>query len=189
MEKLTLIGLEIAFLIAAFLIGDRLPPLEGWLLFVALGFASFRAGRAIAFNYIFKWIRTPFDIEEVPHSSGAGSDNHAKGVGYKKAIGELLCCPICSGTWAVLVLLGLSNLPIGRALIWALAAAGVAEVLHWFSLTFEWGGHLSRELTGMYNRRNKDDQQITYRFTSRSESHGFDKVGSHSGDGGHSIPR
>ena len=114
-----------------------------------LGLASYRGGRAIAFNYFFIWLRDPFSVT-IQDSSGAGQTTVPAGSGLKKVIGELLCCPICASTWVALVLAGLLVLyyPFGFILSAVLAIAGIAEFLNWFSEMAEWKGREARQNCG-----------------------------------------
>jgi len=116
---------------------------------IALAFASFRCGRAIAFNFVFDWLRKPF-TKVVKDSSGAGDSVEATGTGLRYAIGDMLCCPTCTGTWSAMILYATySIIPnLGMALIYILAAAGLAETLHWQSEKNEWEGRESRENAG-----------------------------------------
>jgi prepilin signal peptidase PulO-like enzyme (type II secretory pathway) len=159
-ERLTLIALDIVFLAAAAVAAllGRLPPIPDWAFLPILGLAAFRGGRAIAYNFVFKWLREMAHIREVEDTSGAGMSNEATGTGIQHAIGELLCCPICSGTWVgVSLLLAYAFLPpLGEALMYALAAAGVAEVLDWLSDFFSWKARAAREDAGtQWLRKNR----------------------------------
>ena len=151
-EKTTLIFLDITFFAVAAIIAllGKLPQVSGGVFVLLLGFAAFRGGRAIAYNYIFKWLRDLFGVVEVDDSSGAGRSNEASGKGVHKVVGELLCCPICAGTWVGMMLLLIYSLypPFGTALIYALAAAGLGEVLEWVSEYFSWRGRAAREEAG-----------------------------------------
>jgi hypothetical protein len=149
MEKFVMIGLEIVFLVVCWLIGDYLPTLGNWF-FPLLGIAAFRGGRAIAFNEVFKWLRDIFGVVVSADPSGAGHVTVATGNGAKLSLGQLVTCPICSGTWFGLALLAIWTLHpgMGRALIYVMAAAGVAELLHWLSEYLGWGGRLYREQSG-----------------------------------------
>lgn len=145
-----MIVLEIAFVIAAYFVGRALPDIPtGWF-YVLLGLAAFRGGRAVAFNSVFHWLRDLLDVRVVPDSSGAGDNNMPGGRGVKYALGMLVTCPICSGTWFGMALLVLRtiNVDLGNGLIVVLAAAGMAEVLNWGSEFLEWGGRASREEAG-----------------------------------------
>ena len=67
-----------------------------------------------------------------------------------QALGELITCPICAGTWFAMALLVARaiSLDLGNGLIVILAAAGIAEILHWASEFLEWGGRAARERAG-----------------------------------------
>lgn len=162
-EKATLILLDAAFFAAATLAAylGKLPEISSAAFLPLLGLAAFRGGRAIAYNFIFKWLRDLFGVREVDDSSGAGRSNEATGTGIRHALGELVCCPICSGTWVgVALLLIYALLPeVGTALIYALAAAGVAEVLDWLSDFLSWNGRSAREQAGtQWLLKNKPEQ-------------------------------
>jgi hypothetical protein len=121
---------------------------DPWIL-VMLGFASYRGGRSLAYNHVFEWLRKPF-TRIVNDSSGAGQSVESDGTGWRKAIGELLCCPVCSGTWVALVLTSLlvTFYNWGLAMTFILAAAGIGEVIHWFTTRDEWQGRQAREEAG-----------------------------------------
>lgn len=151
-EKATLIFLDVFFLVAsggAALLG-KLPAIPDGAFLPLLGLAAFRGGRAIAYNFIFKWLRDLIKVRVVDDSSGAGQSNEASGTGVRHALGELVCCPICSGTWVGVGLLLIYSLwaPVGTAIIYALAAAGIAEVLDWLSDFLFWNGRYAREAAG-----------------------------------------
>jgi hypothetical protein len=114
--------------------------------------AAYRMGRAVAFNAIFAWLRAPF-TKIVPHDSGAddeavADDRHGHGLRF--TIGELLTCPICSGTWAALALIAvyLVDPAWGTILIYALGVAGAAEFLNWRSEYDQWQGRAGRAIAG-----------------------------------------
>ena len=98
---LTLIGLFFS-LFAAFSRrererGDdpRLRPFD----FALLGLATYRAGRLAAYDKVTEPLRAPF-TETKPDETGAGMTVVPQGNGARKALGELLSCPTCAGTWA-----------------------------------------------------------------------------------------
>lgn len=119
------------------------------LILVLVGLASFRGGRALAYNFIFSWLRSPFTLV-VDDSSGAGKSVEAFGAGLHRVIGELLCCPMCAGTWVGLTLAGLLVLvyPFGLLVTFVLAASGIGEMLHWRAERDEWQGRAAREDAG-----------------------------------------
>jgi hypothetical protein len=119
-----------------------------------LGLAAFRVGRAISYNYIFSWLRAPF-VDKHPDSSGAGDSEDPKGEGVTRVIGELLCCPICTGTWAAIVMASMyAVMPVwGMVFIVVMAASAIAEYLHWKSEADEWRGRAAREVAGTHSTR------------------------------------
>jgi hypothetical protein len=146
----------VMFLGEAYLISTKIsmpvPPTV--VLIILLGIAAFRLGRAVSFNTVGLWIRDICKVETRPDSCGAGDNNHSTGNGLQWVLGELVTCPICSGTWSAMLLLTAYalNHSFGLVLIYILAAAGVAEILHWLSETLEWSGRHSREQAGKLNR-------------------------------------
>jgi hypothetical protein len=118
-------GLAIAGALAHLL--DRDPREHDALDLVVLGAATFKAARTITRDEVASFIREPF----VESEAGAG-DEHAVETGdLRQAIGELVTCSRCIGTW---VAAGLATTQIlaprfGRSLTWALAAAGLNDWL------------------------------------------------------------
>lgn len=167
-QKMTLIALDGLFLLLACMIAvsGNLPD-PGVFFFPLLGLASFRMGRALAFNLIFKPLRDSLGCIELPDSSGAGDNVHATGEGIRRALGELVTCPICAGTWAAILLLFSWSLfpPLGLALIYALAGAGLAELFHWLSESLQWQGRESREVSGLMNRESKKEYYGPMKFS------------------------
>ena len=91
-----------------------------------LALATLRMARMVSNDKIF-WYRYSFTQEFVDNS---GSYTMPSGVGVKGAIGELILCPICTGTWVALGLLyGLVYLPaFTDVLIVIMAIAGLVEI-------------------------------------------------------------
>ena len=148
----TMIVLEVLFIVAAYFVGGALPEIPtGWF-YVLLGLAAFRGGRAVAFNSVFEWLRSLMGAKVVPDGSGAGDNAECPPSrnGYKYALCQLVTCPICSGTWFGMALLVANAVSpdLGRGLIVVLAAAGVAEFLHWGSEFLAWGSTASRYRAG-----------------------------------------
>jgi hypothetical protein len=116
-------------------------------------------GRAISYLTVFEWLRYPF-TKLVPHSSGAGLDVHPrtdKGP-VVEVIGEWVCCPICSGTWAALGLVTFYAFfpEAGRFTLYVVGAGGAAAIWSRLGELLEWDAHLARERTGRLNLENKD---------------------------------
>jgi hypothetical protein len=95
---------------------------------VVLSFATFKAARTITRDDVTSFIRAPFVEGE------AGSGNEEEPIetgGLQQAMGELVTCSRCVGTWAAA---GLATTQIlaprfGRLLTWSLAAAGANDFL------------------------------------------------------------
>jgi hypothetical protein len=94
---------------------------------VALGLATFKAARTISGDEVTSFIREPF----VEGEAGAGDEHPVETGDLRQAIGELVTCSRCIGTW---VAAGLGTTQIlaprfGRILTWSLAAGGVNDWL------------------------------------------------------------
>jgi hypothetical protein len=112
-------GLGGAALLARML--GREPRENGSLDLVVLSLATFKTARTIARDELGSFIREPFVEGEDPVESGD----------LRQAIGELVTCSRCIGTW---IAGGLTATQIiaprfGRVLTWSLAAAGANDVL------------------------------------------------------------
>jgi hypothetical protein len=107
---------------------DRDPRDESALDLVVLSAATFKAARTISRDDVASFIRAPF----VEGEAGHGEDEPVEETGdLHQAIGELVTCSRCVGTW---VAAGLATSQIiapraGRLLTWSLAAAGVNDFL------------------------------------------------------------
>jgi Protein of unknown function (DUF1360) len=105
----------------------RNPACQTPLDFVVLGAASFKASRTLARDEVTSFLREPF-VRGHAHS---GDDEEPVEGGLHQAIGELVTCSRCVGTWAAA---GLATTQIlaprfGRLLTWSLAAAGANDFL------------------------------------------------------------
>jgi hypothetical protein len=118
-------GLAIAGALAHLL--DRDPREHDALDLVVLGAATFKAARTITRDDVTSFLREPF----IEGEAGQG-DEHAVETGdLRQALGELVTCSRCIGTW---VAGGLATTQIlaprfGRVLTWTLAAAGLNDWL------------------------------------------------------------
>jgi hypothetical protein len=118
-------GLAIAGALAHLL--DRDPREHDALDLVVLGAATFKAARTITRDDLTSFLREPF----IEGEAGQG-DEHAVETGdLRQALGELVTCSRCIGTW---VAGGLATTQIlaprfGRVLTWTLAAAGLNDWL------------------------------------------------------------
>jgi hypothetical protein len=94
---------------------------------VTLGLATFKASRTISRDEVTSFIREPF-VEGEAHE---GAEDPVESGDLRQAIGELVTCSRCVGTW---VAAGLGSAQIlmprfGRVLTWTLAAAGANDWL------------------------------------------------------------
>lgn len=135
--------LEMALTSAHF---QNVAKLEFWQ-FALLGIASFRGGCAISEDGVFEWLRHPF-VKAVKDSTGAGySVEKCYQAGLLCAIGALLECPICTGTHVASMTLTIIalNPAFGLPLLYALGAAGLAELAHSAREYLFWHGRYARE--------------------------------------------
>jgi Protein of unknown function (DUF1360) len=93
-----------------------------------LGIATFKAARTISRDEVTSFIRDPF-VEGEAHE-GAGEEPVETG-DLRQAIGELVTCTRCIGTWAAAGLTATQVIAprFGRLLTWTLAAAGTNDFL------------------------------------------------------------
>jgi uncharacterized protein DUF1360 len=93
---------------------------------VTLSAATFKGARTIARDEVTSFMRAPF-VEGEAHSG----DEEPAGEGLRLAIGELVTCSRCIGTWVAAGLAATQVLAprFGRLLTWSLAAAGINDYL------------------------------------------------------------
>jgi len=106
---------------------DRDAREHDWLDFATLGAATFKAARTISSDEVTSFVREPF-VEGRPHE---GKDEPVETGDLRQAVGELVTCSRCIGTW---VAAGLATAQIlaprfGRMLTWTLAGAGLNDFL------------------------------------------------------------
>jgi hypothetical protein len=120
-----------------------------------LGLATARLGRLAAYDKVASTLRLPF-TETTTDSSGAGQTVVPKGMGARRALGELLACPICLGTWiAAALVYGLEIAPRPtRAFLAIMSSIGLAEVINAGIEALSWSGRLARTESGeLFQRR------------------------------------
>ena len=120
---------------------NRHPQSQTTLDFAVLAVASFKTARTLARDPLTSFIREPF-VEGEAH---AGDEVPVATGDFRQAIGELVTCSRCVGTWAAA---GLATTQVlaprfGRMLTWSLAAAGANDFLQ---ATFAALGHKANEL-------------------------------------------
>jgi hypothetical protein len=113
---------------------------------VMLGLSTFRAGHLISHDQVTEPLRAPFTRTE-PDSYGTSEDTVPDGSGARKAIGSLLACPTCIGTWAAAAMVyGLRVAPAPTRLFLAImSAAGLAEMLTSANEALSWTGSAERK--------------------------------------------
>lgn len=139
-----------AFFIGWMILGPGFSAFQlSWLDLVLLSLATYRMGHLISYDRVMEPLRALF-TETVPDATGAGDSVEPKGRGFQNAIGQLLCCPICSGTWAAAGLVyAMYSFPgPARVFITILAAVGAAEILNAAGELFSWGGQYARTMSG-----------------------------------------
>jgi hypothetical protein len=118
-------GLALAGLVSR--VKGRDPQCQTALDLVVLSGATFKAARTLARDEVTSFLRQPF-VRGQAHS---GEDEEPVEGGMPQAIGELVTCTRCVGTWAAAGLTATQIIAprFGRLLTWSLAAAGANDVL------------------------------------------------------------
>jgi hypothetical protein len=106
----------------------RDPRDQTWLDLVALSAATFKAARTITSDEVTSFLREPF-VEGEAHEGD--EERPVQTGGMEQAIGELVTCSRCVGTWAAA---GLATTQVltprfGRLLTWTLGVAGINDFL------------------------------------------------------------
>jgi hypothetical protein len=106
---------------------DRNPACQTPLDFVVLSVASFKAARTLSSDEVTSFLREPF-VRDTAHE---GDEEPLDTGDLRQAIGELVTCSRCGGTWAAAGLAVSQILAprFGRLLTWSLAAAGANDWL------------------------------------------------------------
>src|SRR5918992_4229499 len=126
----TIMGVFVTLLGAAGAASRRLgrdPQCQTTLDFVVLAAASFKAARTLASDEVTSFVREPFVRG---HAHEGDGEEPVEG-GMHQAIGELVTCTRCIGTWTAA---GLASTQIlaprfGRLVTWSLAAAAANDFL------------------------------------------------------------
>src|SRR3954452_11376634 len=106
---------------------DRRPHCQTALDLAVLSAATFKAARTLARDEVTSFIREPF----VRGHAHEGHEEPVETGDLHQAIGELVTCSRCVGTW---VAAGLATTQVlsprfGRLLTWSLGAAGINDFL------------------------------------------------------------
>ncbi len=105
----------------------RDPQCQNALDLTVLAAASFKAARTLTRDGVSSFIREPF----VRGHAHEGDEEPVATGDLRQAIGELVTCSRCVGTWAAAGLVTTQVLAprVGRLLTWSLAAAGINDFL------------------------------------------------------------
>jgi len=106
---------------------DRDPQCQTALDFGVLAAASFKAAHTLSHDQVTSFIRQPFVRG---HAHGGGDEEPVEG-GMEQAIGELVTCTRCIGTWVAAALASTQIVAprFGRLLTWSLGAAAANDFL------------------------------------------------------------
>jgi hypothetical protein len=104
----------------------RSPPATA-LDFAVLSAATFKAARTLSREKVASFVREPF----VEGHAELGEEERPAGEGFQRALGELVTCTRCVGTWSAAALASSQMLAprFGRALTWTLAAGAANDFL------------------------------------------------------------
>jgi hypothetical protein len=96
-----------------------------------LSAATFKAARAISRERVGSVLREPFVETEGDPVEGDHVEERPAGEGLQRAVGELVTCTRCAGTWAAAGLLATQAVAprFGRLLTWTLAAGAGNDFL------------------------------------------------------------
>jgi Protein of unknown function (DUF1360) len=98
---------------------------------VPLGVATFALSKLVAKEKVDRWVREPF-VEERPDG-----ERRPKGRGMRYAVGELLTCTRCVGTWSALGLVALRVARPREARVVS-AVLGASALNDWAQTGFNW---------------------------------------------------
>ena len=118
-------GIGLAGLAARVL--DRNPACQTPLDLAVLSLASFKAARTLSHDNVTSFLREPF----VYGDAYDGDEEPVRTGDVRQAVGELVTCSRCGGTWAAagLAVSQILSPRFGRILTWSLAAAGANDWL------------------------------------------------------------
>lgn len=122
----TIAGAFFGGLAAVAALSRRSPPSTALELAV-LSAASFKVSRTLSRERVGSFVRQPF----VEGEADTGEGEQPAGEGLQRAIGELVTCPRCLGTWSAAALVSTQMLSprFGRLLTWSLGASAASDFL------------------------------------------------------------
>lgn len=118
-------------LLAAAAATDRLPSRIDPADVILLGVATHKVTRILTKDWVTAPLRAPFVRYEGSAGSGEVREK-ARGRGLRRAVGDLVTCPFCTGPWvAGAFLAGLIARPrVTRTVAAAFSAVAVSDLLH-----------------------------------------------------------
>jgi hypothetical protein len=122
----TIAGAFLGGLAAVAALSRRSPPSTALELAV-LSAATFKVSRTLSRERVGSFVRQPF----VEGDADTGEDEQPAGTGFQRAMGELVTCPRCLGTWSAAALASTQMLSprFGRLLTWSLGASAANDFL------------------------------------------------------------
>ena len=122
----TIAGTFFGGLAAVAALSRRSPPGTA-LELAALSAATFKVSRTLTRERVGSFVRQPF----VEGDADTGEDERPAGTGLQRAVGELVTCPRCLGTWSAAALASTQMLSprFGRLLTWSLGASAANDFL------------------------------------------------------------
>jgi hypothetical protein len=122
----TIAGTFFGGLAAVAALSRRSPPGTA-LELAALAAATFKVSRTLTRERVGSFVRQPF----VEGDADTGEDERPAGTGLQRAVGELVTCPRCLGTWSAAALVSTEMLTprFGRLLTWSLGASAANDFL------------------------------------------------------------
>ena len=122
----TIAGIFLGGLAGVASLSRRSPPSTA-LELAALAAATFKVSRTLSRERVGSFVRQPF----VEGDADTGEDEQPAGTGLQRAIGELVTCPRCLGTWSAAALVSTEMLSprFGRLLTWSLGASAANDFL------------------------------------------------------------
>jgi hypothetical protein len=110
--------------------GRRIPERIGVGDLALTGVATYKLSRLITKDRVTAFVRAPFTRYEEPAGHGE-LEEHARGTGMRRAVGQLLTCPYCTGQWvASAFMIGLVVAPRPTRLAAAtFSAVAIADAL------------------------------------------------------------
>jgi hypothetical protein len=93
---------------------------------IPMAAATFALSKTLVHEKVESWVRAPFVAE------GDGGERRPKGRRLRYAVGELMSCTRCTGTWSALAVVGLraTSPPAGRVVTAVLATSAANDFLH-----------------------------------------------------------